>query len=97
MLERCRDRLDVSRSHNDSLDAVAHDVASFACGDLRQRAGGRLIGDFGATFPLRGENMNRALAKIIFRILHKSHEANVIAPELLEIRLRFVMYRANKP
>src|SRR6266404_8518196 len=97
MLERCRDRLDVSRSHDDSLNAVAHDIASFACGDLRQRAGGRLIGDFCATFPLRGENMNCALAEIIFRIAHKSHKANVFAPELLEIRLRFVMYRADKP
>src|SRR5260370_26029051 len=97
MLERCRDRLDVSGSHDDSLDAVAHDIASLACGDLRQRAGRRLIGDFCATFPLRGENMNRGLAKIIFRIMHKSHKANVFAPELLEIRLRLVMDRADKP
>src|SRR5260370_42096587 len=97
MLDRCRYRIDVYRSHDDSLDAVAHDIASFACGDLRQRAGGRLIGDFGATFPLRGENMNRALAEIIFRIVHKSHQSNVVAPELLEIRFRFVMYRPDKP
>src|SRR6266516_5511506 len=97
MLQRRHDRIDVSRSHDDSFDAVAHNIASFACGDLRQGAGGRFIGDFGATFPLRGKNMNRTLAKIALRIMHKSHKANVVAPELLEIRLRFVMDRAYKP
>src|SRR5260370_13918745 len=97
-MRQCRcDRLDVSRSHNDSFDAVAYDIASFTCGDLRQRAGGRFIGDFGATFPLRGKNMNRALAKIVLRIAHESYKANVVAPELLEIRLRFVMHSADKP
>src|SRR5437773_6745154 len=97
MLQRRGDRIDVSWSHDDSFDAVTHDIASLTCGDLRQRAGGRFIGDFGATFPLRGKNMNRALAKILLRIVHESHKANVVAPELIEIRLRFVMHRADKP
>src|SRR5260370_38013211 len=97
MLQCRRDRLDVSRSHNDSFDAAAYDISSFTCGDLRQRAGGRFIGDFGATFPLRGKNMNRALAKIILRIAHESYKPNVVAPELLEILRPFVMRRADQP
>src|SRR5438046_10319937 len=88
MLERCGDRLNISRLDDNSIHAIAHNIARLARGDLRQPAGGCFICDFGATLPLRRQNANRALAEIIFRIVHKSHNANVIAPELLEIRLR---------
>ena len=41
--------------------------------------------------------MDRALAEIILRIRHKSHNANVIAPEFLEMRLRFVVDITDEP
>ncbi len=97
MLERCGDRLNISRLHDNSIHAIAHNIARLARGDLRQPAGGCFICDFGATLPLRRKNMNRALAEIIFRIVHKSYNANVIAPELLEIRLRFIVDVTDKP
>src|SRR5204863_4686765 len=97
MIERRGDRVDVLWLHDNSLHAIAHDVARFARSDLRQRAGGRFISDFGAALPLRGKNVNRALDKTILWIAHKSYNPNVISPEFLEILLRFVMHSTHKP
>src|SRR5204863_7758176 len=52
MFDRRRDRIDISRLHDDSLHAIAHQIACFACSDLWQTAGSRLVGDFGAALPL---------------------------------------------
>ena len=97
MIERCCNRVDVLWSHDNSLHAIAHDVARFARSDLRQRAGGRFISDFGAALPLLRKNMGRALVEIVLRIAHKSHDADVIAPELLEKRLRLVVDGTDQP
>src|SRR6266700_5892226 len=97
MLERSDDCLNIPRSYDYSLHAIAHYIARLARGDLRETAGGRLIGNLGAAFPVRRKNMDRALAEIILRIRHKSHDTNVIAPELLEIRLRLVVDVTDKP
>src|SRR4029077_5351632 len=95
MLERRGDPADIARLHNDSLNAIAHDIACLARGDLRQAACRRLVCDFGAPLPLRGENMDRPLAEIILRVADKSYDANVITPELLQIRLRFVVHETD--
>src|SRR6266480_3353122 len=97
MIERCCNRVDVLWSHDNSLYAIAHDVARFARSDLRQRAGGGFISDFGTALPLRGKNVDRALDKTILWIAHKSYNPNIISPEFLEILLRFVMHRTDKP
>src|SRR5207247_10356567 len=90
-------RVGSSRLHHDCFDAIAHHIAGLACGDLSQRARGRLICDLGAPLPLRRENMNRALAKIILRVTDKSYDANVIVPEFLQIRLRLFVQETNEP
>src|SRR5437764_14491695 len=92
-----RDVVYVLWSHYKSLHAIAHYVARLALSDLRQRAGGRFISDFGATLPLRRKNVNRALNQTILWIPHKSYNANIISPEFLEILLRFVMHSTDKP
>src|SRR6266700_2229140 len=96
-IERRGDRLDISRSHDDPLYAITHNIACFACGDLWQGAGSRFIGDFGATFPLGGKHVHRPLAEILLEIAHKSPTATVIALKFLEIRLCFIVHRTNKP
>src|SRR6266487_601484 len=97
IFERGRDRIDVSRPDNNSLDLIAHDIARFPSGDLRQTAGRRFIRDFGASLPLRGKDVHRALAEITLRIADKPQGADVIAPEFLQIRLRFLMHRTDQP
>src|SRR4030095_1869174 len=97
MLDRCCDCVDITRLHDNSFHAVAHDVACFTRGDLGQRTCRGFIRHFGAAFPLRWKNMYRALSKVILRIAHKSHYPDVIAPELFKKRFRFVMYVANQP
>src|SRR6266480_1583133 len=57
----------------------------------------RFICDLGAPLPLRRKNMNRALAEIILRVTDKSDDANVIAPEFLQIRLRLFVHETNQP
>src|SRR4030095_4733162 len=97
MIERCGNLFALLWSHDNSLHAIAHDVACFARSDLRQRASGRFISDFGAALPLRGKNVDRALDKTILWIAHKSYNPNIISPEFLEILLRFVMHSTDKP
>src|SRR6266404_275727 len=97
MLERSCDRVHVSRLHDDSFNAIAHHVACLARGDLRQRARRRFICDLGAPLPLRRKNVNRPLAEIVLRVTHKSYDANVIAPELLQIGLRLFVDETNQP
>ena len=43
MLERRCDGADICRLHDDAFDAIAHNIARFARGDLRQRAGRRFV------------------------------------------------------
>src|SRR5262249_49797156 len=83
VFQRCRDRVHISWFHNNALSAIADDVAGLARGDLRQTACRRFICDLSAAFPLRRENVDRALAEIILRVTHESNRANVVAPELL--------------
>src|SRR4029453_4786462 len=97
MLECRRNRLNVSWFDDDSLHIVPHHIACLSGGDLRQRAGGCFIGHFRAALPLRWKNVDRALREITLRIAHKAYDANIIAPELLKIRLRFVMHGAAQP
>src|SRR4030095_8096010 len=97
MLKCRRNRVNVSRFDNDSLHIIAHYIAGLPRSDLRQRAGGSLIGNFGATLPLRWKNVDGALAEITLWIAHKNYDANIIAPNLLQIRLRFVMHGTDQP
>ena len=95
MLECPCDRADICRLHDDALDAISDNIARFARSDLRQRAGRCFVCDFGAALPLRRKNMYCALAEIILRVRHKSYDANIITPELLQIRFSFLMHEAN--
>src|SRR4029453_12006464 len=97
MLECRCNRVNVSRFDDDSLHVLAHHIACLPGSDLRQRARGRLIGHFGAALPLRWKNVDGALAEITLRIADKTYDANIIAPELLQIRLRFVMHGTDQP
>ena len=97
MLERRCDRVHIPRLHNDSFNAVAHHIACLTRGDLRQRARRRFICDLGASLPLRRKNVNGALAEITLRVRHKSYDADAIAPEFLQIRLRLFMQKTNQP
>ena len=97
MLEPRRDRFDISRLHDESLYAIAHNVTCLARGDLRQRAGSRFLRHFRAAFPLRGKIVDGALTEIILRIAYKSDNANIIAPELFEEWLGFIVHGAHQP
>ncbi len=97
MLKRRCDRVHISRLHNDSFDAIADYIACLARGDLRQSARRRFICNLGAPLPLRRKNVNRALAEIILRVTDKSYDANVIAPEFLQVRLRLFVHETNQP
>src|SRR6266513_3528360 len=97
MLERRCDRLDISRSHDDPLYAITHNIACFARSDLWQTASSRFIRDFGTAFPLRRKYVHCSLTQILLQIVDKSHNANVIASKFLEIRFCFIMHRTNKP
>src|SRR6266478_7271414 len=97
MLERHCDRVHIPRLHNNSFNAIAHHIACLARGDLRQRARRRFICDLGASLPLRRKNVNGALAEITLRVRHKSYDANVVAPEFLQIRFRLFMHETNQP
>ena len=92
MLERVRNRIDIARPHNDALDLVADYVSRFASGDLRQCAGRSFIGDFGASLPLRGKNVHRALTKIRLRILHETEDADVVAPKFLQVTFGLLVH-----
>ena len=83
MLQRSRNRVHISRFHDDSLNSVTNHITRFTRGDLRQSARRRFIRDFRAAFPLRGENVERSLVEIILRVTHKADDANVITPELV--------------
>src|SRR5437667_99515 len=89
MLKCRRNRVNISRFDDDSLHIIAYHIACLSRGDLRQGAGGRLIGNFGTTLPLRRKDMDGALAEIALRIANKTYDANIIEPELLQIRLCF--------
>jgi len=97
MLECRCDRIDIPGLHDNSFQAIAHYIACFTRGNLGQRTRCGFVCHFGAAFPLRWKNMYRALAKIIFRVARKSYHPDVIAPELFEKRLRFVVHVANQP
>src|SRR5215475_183804 len=97
VLECCCERVDITRLNDNSFDTVTHDIARFACGDLRQRACCGFIRHFGAAFPLRRKNMYRALIKIILWIAHKSHDPDVLAPEFFKKRFRFIVHVADQP
>src|SRR5438477_6024601 len=97
MLKRSCDCVHISRFHNDSVDPITHDIACLASGNLRQGAGGCVVGDLGAPLQLRRKNVHRALVEISLRVSHKPYNANVIAPELLQIRLRFFMHEPDQP
>src|ERR1044071_9530996 len=97
MLQRRCDRIDITRPDDDAFDAVAHYIAGLTSGDLGQRARRGFVWHFGAAFPLRRKNMHRSLVQIILRVANKSHLSNVIAPELLQIRLRFVLHITYQP
>src|SRR5262245_60264076 len=71
LLNRRRERIDICRRDDDSLDAVLDYVARFACRDLRKTTGRRLVSDFGTPFALRGKNMNGRRAKIFFGVVRK--------------------------
>src|SRR5437867_440231 len=81
IFEPGRDRVHISRPDNNSLDLIAHHIPRFPSRDLRQTAGRRFIRNFGTSFPLRWENVHRALAEITLWIAHEAQGADVIAPE----------------
>src|SRR5437870_10936071 len=83
MLQRRRNCAHVSRLYDDSLNSTTDDIARLARGDLRQSARRRFVRDFGAAFPLRGENVDCPLVEIILRVAHEPNDTNIIPPELL--------------
>ena len=97
MLECRCNGIDIARLHDNSFHAIAHYIACFTRGDLGQSARCGFVYRLGAAFPLRRKNIYCALAKVILQVALKSDDPDVIAPELLEKRLRFVVHLANQP
>ncbi len=97
MLDRGRDGIHVSGLNHNSFHAVADHVPRFAGGDHGQAGCGRFVNRFGATFQPRWKNVNRSLIEIILEIAFETENANILAPELLQIWLRFVMNAAEQP
>ena len=97
MLDRGRDCIDISRLNDNSFYAIAHYVARFAGRDHGQAGGGRFVNRFGAAFQPRWKNVNRTLIEIILEIAFETENANILAPELLQIWFRFVMNAAEQP
>ena len=62
------------------FDAVVHDVAGFARGDLRQPAGRRFVDDLRAPFALRRENVDRPLAQIILHVAREPDDLDIVPP-----------------
>ena len=94
---RRRQLADIARRNDDSFDAVVDHVARFARRDLRQPAGRRFVSDFRASFALRRENVDGSLAQIIFHVAHEADHLDVVPPEFLQMRLRFLMHGADQP
>src|SRR6266851_9401133 len=97
MLERARDGIDVSGLNDDSLNAVADDVARFAGRDLRQTAGRRFVNNFRAALPLRWKNVHRALTETGLRVAHETESLDVLAPKSFQVRPGFIMHRPDQP
>src|SRR5438309_1056517 len=55
------------------------------------------VGNFGAAFQLRRENVNGGLVQIILHVLHKTNDPNVVAPEFFEMPLCFIMDGTKQP
>src|SRR5260370_1466003 len=97
MLDRRGDCIDISRLDDDSFDTIADDVARFARSDHGQAARCRFVNRFGASFQTRWENINRALIEVILEIALKTENANVLAAEFFQMRLRLIMNIAEQP
>src|SRR5260370_20239066 len=97
MLDRGRDGIDISRLNDNSFHAVAYHIPRFAGRDHGQAGGGRFVNRFGAAFQPRWKNVNRTLTEIILEIAFETDNANILAPELLQIWFRFVMDAAEQP
>ncbi len=93
---RC-DCIDISRLNDDSFQAVAHHVARFAGRDYRQAGRGSFVNRFGAALEPRWENVNGTLLEIILEVALKTENANILAPEFFQMRLRFIMNAAEQP
>src|ERR1700720_1274093 len=97
MLERACDSIDISGLNDDSLGAVADDVARFAGGDLRQTAGRRFVNNFRTALPLRWKNVHRALTETGLRVTHKTESFDVLAPKPFQVPSGFIMHRPDQP
>src|SRR5678815_3586679 len=97
LLNRRRERIDIRRRDDYSLDAVLDYVARFACRDLRETTSRRLVSDFGAAFALRGKNMNGRRAQIFFGFARKADHFHALVREFLQERLHLGMDGADEP
>src|SRR5260370_25574352 len=97
MLNRRRDCIDIAGLDDDSFHAVAHNVAGFTGGNHRQTTSGRFVNRLGAAFQPRRKNVNGSLIEIILEIAFEAENANILAPEFFQIRLRFIVNAAEKP
>src|SRR5436190_20141647 len=85
MLDRGGNCIDISRLNNDSFDAVADDVAGFTGRNHRQSTSSRFVNRFSAPFQSRWKNVNRSLTEIILEIALETEDANIFAPEFLQV------------
>src|SRR5262245_9205126 len=95
MLQSGRNRVHIAWLYDHSFNSITDHIASLARGDLRQSARRRFISDLCTAFPLGWENVDCSLVEIILRIPYESDNANIVAPELLQKWLRFVVNKAN--
>src|SRR6266571_3131559 len=89
ILDRGSNGIDISRLHNDPLDAVAYYVARFARGDYRQAASCSFVDRLGAAFQTRRKNVYRSLIEIILGIAYESEDSDVVAPKFFQVRFCF--------
>ena len=85
VLNRSCEGVDIRWRDDDSLHPIFHHVAGFARRDLRQPAGGRLVGNFRAAFALRRKDMDRRLSQVSLRGAGEPHHLDTIVREFLEV------------
>ena len=91
------DCIHIAGLHDNALNSIADDIAAFAGCDCRQAASGRFVNRFCAAFPLRWENIDRALTQVVLQITRKSQHFNIVSRELFQMRPGFLMHRADQP
>src|SRR5207253_9136510 len=82
---------------DESFHSFANDVALFTVSNYRQTTSSRFVNRLGAAFQPRRKNVNRSLIEIILEIALEAENANILAPEFFQIRLRFIVNATEKP